>query len=244
MPSILPPVRATLQERYLFNFRMPTATFQHLVNDYAIVSFCTLHLRRITVAPLPTVVGLSSLSCAYRFAVIDTSGSTPAPAVFVPARYTNNAFGSWFTHLGFYAPHPLIHASITTEASELTLKTNLPDGQPLFSATVQPATACRSALFETAEAFAQFIKAGVTSYGTSVRGARLTKIDLHKTETAFEPLAVCEWQDSLLDRYMGEGVVLDSAFRTAGGHYQWTYHGLTPVSQHHEEMQATRPLQA
>ena len=59
-------------------------------------------------------------------------------------------------------------------------------------------------------------------------------MDLHKTETAFAPLDVCEWQDSLLSGFGDQGVVFDSAFHTAGGQYQWTYHGLTQAEQHQQ----------
>lgn len=239
MGSFLPPVRATLHERYLFNFRMPAAVFQqfvpvawlqpHLINQWAIISFCTLQLRHITVAPLPTVLGLSSISCAYRYAVLDASQPTPTPAVFVPARYTNNRFGSWFTHQGFSAPHPLVRATIVSEAEDVALTVTLPDDTPLFSATVRPAQACTSAVFADAEAFATFIRQGVTSYGTSVYAAQLTRIDLQKTETVFEPLDVVAWQDAMLHAWGDQGVTLDSAFRTAGGQYQWTYDGLIPT---------------
>lgn len=248
MTSILPPVRAVLQERYLFNFRLPANLFERLVpvgwlqpqlvNQYAVISFCTLQLRHITIAPFPTIVGLSSLSCAYRFAVLDGSQITPTPAVFVPARYTNSGFGSWFTHQGFSAPHPLVRASLTKSEGQITLNINHPDEKPLFTATVQPATVTDSALFDTADAFAKFIKAGVTSYGTSIRGSRLTKVDLLKTETVFEPLTVCTWQDAWLSTLENQGLVLDSAFRTAGGQYQWTYYGLTPAQENPEIQQA------
>jgi hypothetical protein len=47
-------------------------------------------------------------------------------------------------------------------------------------------------LFDSSATFADFIRAGVTSYGTAIRGQRLTKVDLHKTETVFEPLTVLD----------------------------------------------------
>ena len=115
--SVLPSVRATLAERFLFNFRMPPdalAAFlpsvpwlvPQTVNGYGVVSFCLLDLRNITVAPLPTIAGLSSISCAPRYAVMDLSHDPPTPSVFVTERQTNSAFGAWFTSLGFSAPHP------------------------------------------------------------------------------------------------------------------------------------------
>lgn len=241
MASILPPVRAALERRYLFNFRMPARVFQRmvpvnwlppqLIDGQAIISFCTLQLRNITVAPLPTVVGLSILSCAYRFAVLDTTQPVATPAVYVPARYTNNRFGSWFTYQGFSCPHPLIQATISTQAGTKTLSITHADGAPLFDAVFADTDTPQSTLFDTADRFASFIKAGVTSYGNSIRGTQLTRVDLRKTETAFTPLVVHSWQDQLLSAQDDGEIVLDSAFSTAGGQYQWTYHGLVAAEQ-------------
>lgn len=237
--QLLPPVRAMMHERFLFNVRMPPDLLaRHLpapwlqpqiIRDHSVISFCTLNLKHITVAPLPTVVGLTSLSCAYRFAVVDTLQPAPTPAVYVPDRYTSSPFGSWFTHLGFSAPHPLIRATIEQIDTNITLRITFPDGHLLFRARVRPAPTLHSTLFESCEAFADFIRAGVTSYGSSIRQQRLTKVDLHKTETLFEPLTVIDWDDGLLSTW-GPEIVLDSAFRTAQGQYQWTYHGLIPAA--------------
>lgn len=235
--SFLPPVRATMQKRYLFNFRLPPDVLAHhlpvpwlqphTIRDHGIISFCTLNLQHITVAPLPTTVGLQSLSCAHRFAVVDTLQPVPTPAVYVPHRYTNSPFGSWFTHLGFSAPHPLVHATIEKIDTSVSIRMSFPDGSLLFRARVCPSAALQSMLFDSSATFADFIRVGVTSYGTSIRGQRLTKVDLQKTETVFEPLTVLDWDDALLSSW-GKGVQLDSAFRTAHGQYQWTYHGLIP----------------
>ncbi len=235
--SLLPPVRATMHERFLFNFRLPPDVLAahvpvpwlhpHIIRDHSIISFCTLNLQHITIAPLPTIAGLQSLSCAYRFAVVDTLQPQPTPAVYVPERYTNSPFGSWFTHLGFSAPHPLVHAAIEQIDTAITIRIAFPDGRLLFRARVDPTPSLQSRLFESNSAFADFIRAGMTSYGNSIRGQRLTKVDLDKTETVFEPLTVLDWDDALLST-CGPDVQLDSAFRTAHGQYQWTYHGLVP----------------
>lgn len=237
--SLLPPVRAMMHERFLFNFRLPPDLLAahlpapwlqpHMIGDHSIISFCTLNLKHITVAPLPTIVGLHSLSCAYRFAVVDTLQPRPVPAVYVPDRYTSSPFGSWFTHLGFSAPHPLVSAAIDRTGRTSTIRIAYPDGRLLFRAQVAAAPALQSELFESAGAFADFIRAGVTSYGSSIRGRQLTKVDLDKTETVFEPLTVLDWDDALLSTW-GPQVQLDSAFRTAHGQYQWTYHGLIPAA--------------
>jgi hypothetical protein len=188
--SFLPPVRATMQERYLFNFRLPPDVLAHhlpvrwlqphMIRDHSIISFCTLNLQHITVAPLPTTVGLQSLSCAHRFAVLDTLQPVPTPAVYVSHRYTNSPFGSWFTHLGFSAPHPLVHATIEKIDTDVSIQMSFPDGRPLVRARVCPSAPLQSTLFDSSAGFADFIRAGVTSYGTSIRGQRMTKVDLKK----------------------------------------------------------------
>ena len=91
--SIIPSVRAVLHERYVLNFRMPPERMKAFipvpwlrpaeVEGFAMASFCLLDLRNITVAPLPALAGLSSLSCAPRYAVIDESVPGEPPAVFV-----------------------------------------------------------------------------------------------------------------------------------------------------------------
>lgn len=232
--SIIPAVRAVLAERYILNFRMRPDAMQRFlpvdwlrpaeVQGYAVASFCMLDLRNITVAPLPALAGLSSLSCAPRYAVIDRSGETEKPAVFVTERYTNSSFGSWFTSLGFSAPHPHVDASIVNEAD--TVHLSVADrGSHLFSARVK-AGQTDGSIF-TAASFASFIAEGVSSYGLSIHGDRLTRVDLHKTDGTYEPLQTLEFSGSAIDEWTSAGAVLDSAFRTANGHYEWTYSGLT-----------------
>src|SRR6202453_4267860 len=109
--SLMPAVRASLAERFIFNFRMPAkmlATYLPVhwlvpqeIRGYGVASFCILDLRGITVAPLTTSIGLASISCAPRYAVLDVSREPATPAVFVSERQTNSAFGAWFTSLGF-----------------------------------------------------------------------------------------------------------------------------------------------
>lgn len=144
--SVLPSVRATLAERFLFNFRMPPDALRKYlpvswlvpqpVHGFGVVSFCLLDLRNITVAPLPTVAGLSSVSCAPRFAVLDTLHEAGRPAVFVTERQTNSAFGAWFTTLGFSAPHPYVNVVIEHQETTMQLWVSTPEGGVLFGATV------------------------------------------------------------------------------------------------------------
>jgi hypothetical protein len=233
---LLPPVRAKLAERFIFNFRMPSQALQKYlpvkwlapaqVSGFAVASFCMLDLRHITVAPLPTIVGLNSVSCAPRYAVTDLSAGTPKSAVFVTERQTNSAFGAWFTRLGFSAPHRRVHASITREDGVIRLSVKGPDGQNIFSASVRPDSGTPSEMFDC-ESFKRFIAEGVSSYGLSRHGTRLTKLDLHKEDTDYHSLKVLDMSGSAVDEWLTNGAQFDSAFSTSGGRYEWRYLGMT-----------------
>jgi hypothetical protein len=234
--SLLPSVRAKLAERFIFNFRIPAQALQKLLpvkwlapkemSGVAIASFCMLDLRRITIAPLPTVVGLSSISCAPRFAVNDLSTGTPKSAVFVTERQTNSAFGAWFTRLGFSAPHRHVHASITREEEIIRLSVKDSAQQNLFSAAVRPNTSTSSEIFDC-KSFKRFIAEGVSSYGLSRHGSRLTKLDLHKEDTDYRSLEVLDMSGVAMDEWLKMDAQFDSAFSTSGGRYEWRYLGMT-----------------
>ena len=235
--SILPAVRAALAERFIFNFRLPPqmlATYLPVpwlapqeVRGSGIASFCILDLRGITVAPLTTMVGLDSISCAPRYAVLDVSREQASPAVFVTERQTNSSFGAWFTSLGFSAPHPHVEAVIDHQEDRTLLRGNSVDDGLLFTATVRRAPAPDSELFASPQDFADFIAQGVSSYGRSRHGSRLTKVDLHKEDASYTPLAVSSLGGAFADDWQHHGGVFDSAFHTSGGRYEWTYHGMT-----------------
>lgn len=235
--SFMPAMRASLAERFIFNFRLPTKTFARYlpvswlspqeVRGYGVASFCILDLRGITVAPLTTHIGLTSISCAPRYAVLDLSQEQATPAVFVSERQTNSAFGAWFTSMGFSAPHPHVHAEIDHQDDRTLLRVESVDEGLLFAATVRPAAKADSILFSSPQEFAHFIAQGVSSYGRSRHGSRLTKVDLQKDDAAYTPLEVSNLSGAFADDWQTHGGVLDSAFLTRGGRYEWTYHGLT-----------------
>jgi hypothetical protein len=238
--SWIPPVRARLAERLIFNFRLsPEAMARFLpapwlvpqvVNGFGIASFCMLHLRGITVAPLSTTFGLVSMSCAPRYAVMDLKKTPPCPAVFVTQRWSSSAFGSWFTSLGFSAPHP--YARTTWKKTDDSIHVSAVNRQRerIISVRVRPADSFQSQLFATANNFASFIASGVSSYGLSRYPGQLTKVDLHKTDNTYTPLSVDELDGPVIQEWAAAGGVLDSAFTTFGGRYEWTYHGLSDTS--------------
>jgi hypothetical protein len=233
--SILPSVHARLAERFIFNFRMAPQQMNKFlpvdwlepaqVGGHAIASFCLLDLRNINIAPLSSLTGLTSLSCAPRYAVIDVSSAPPQPAVFVTERYTNSAFGSWFTSLGFSAPHPHVEATIARGSEDIKLLVRS-QGAELFAATVRAGSGKAGSLF-TPETFREFLAQGVTSYGMSIHSGRLTKVNLHKQDDRYEPLDVASYSGTAVEEWVAAGAVLDSAFRTANGNYEWEYLGLT-----------------
>ena len=87
-------ITAELEERLLFNFRVAPETLATqlpvpwlkplVVNGSSIVSFCILHLKNVTIWPLPgSIIGWKTISCAYRCGVLDSSGGSPQPGVWI-----------------------------------------------------------------------------------------------------------------------------------------------------------------
>jgi hypothetical protein len=237
---VIPPVRAELAERFIFNFRMPPHALARflpvpwlepqVVNGYGVVSFCLLDLRHITVAPLPTVAGINSISCAPRFAVSDRSRGVARPAVYVNERRTSSGFGAWFTSLGFSAPHPFARVSVRRDDGGTTLQVADRGERVLFSGSARACAGLGSELFASADDFAAFVAAGVTSYGACRHEGRLTRVDLHKQDNTYEPLEADGLAGPFVEAWTAAGGVLDSAFRTHGGRYEWIYHGLVDAA--------------
>ena len=238
--NLIPPVRAELAERFIFNFRMPLDAMADMlpapwlsplpIRGWGVASFCLLDLRHITAAPLPTVAGINSISCAPRFAVLDHSGSTPRPAVFVETRQTSSPFGAWFTSLGFSCRHPYADAQITHSEAQTQISVTGEDHNYQFGATVRDAEDTSSILFDSCAEFGAFIAEGIASYGPSRWPGQLTMVDLHKEDHGYTPLDVLALESPLLAQWQAGGAVLDSAFRTSGGCYEWTYHGLRDIN--------------
>ena len=237
--SLIPPVRAALAERFIFNFRMPLGAMAEMlpapwltplpVRGWGVASFCLLDLRHITAAPLPTVAGINSISCAPRFAVLDHEDGAVRPAVFVETRQTSSPFGAWFTSLGFSCRHPYADAQITHGDSQTQISVTGEDRNYQFGATVRGAEDTSSMLFDSCAEFGAFIAEGIASYGPSRFPDQLTMVDLHKEDHGYTPLDVLALESPLLAEWQTGGTVLDSAFRTSGGQYEWTYHGLRAV---------------
>ena len=225
--SLMPAVRASLAERFIFNFRLPAKSLARYlpvswlapqeVRGYGVASFCILDLRGITAAPLTTQIGLTSISCAPRYAVVDLSLEQATPAVFVSERQTNSAFGAWFTSMGFSASHPQVQAAIALSGRPNSVARRKPGRRTALCRDRPPFRRSRNlTLFSSPQEFAYFIAQGVSSYGRSRHGSRLTKVDLQKDDGAYTPLEVADLGGAFVDDWQGHGGVLDSAFLTRG----------------------------
>ncbi|HYF64092.1 MAG TPA: hypothetical protein VD886_14820, partial [Herpetosiphonaceae bacterium] len=63
--------------------------------------------------------------------------------------------------------------------------------------------------------------------GLCSRPGRLSKVDLHKPATPYQPRAATMLAGSVVQEWQAAGGVLDSVFWTSGGEYRWVYNGLT-----------------
>ncbi len=230
-------VRATLAERWLFNFRLPPEALTSYLpvdwlapqcfNGYAVASFCVLDLRNVMAGPFPRRLGLDSLCCAPRYGVIDRSAARPSPAVFMTGRRTDSLLGAWYMRTAFAAVRPSVTTLVERHGHSTTLQIWDEADRLLFAATVDPATRPASQLFASTAAFAGFIADGVSSYGLCSQPGRLSKIDLHKPATPYHPRAATMLAGSVVQQWQADGGVLDSVFWTSGGEYRWVYNGLT-----------------
>jgi hypothetical protein len=233
-------IRARMVERYIFNFRirpeelkkrLPAVWLEpQTVRGYSAVSFCILWLERLTLAPIPSIIPFSTISCAYRIGVLDASDGTPEPSVYVIDRWADLPLIAKLGPLVLHDTIPVIKAAIGHDnAGGTHVQMSYTDGAALFSASVKPRTDGQmgSAVFGSVSDFAQFIKGGVTSYGPSLTPGVLTKVDLYKEDVAYEPLeAAVEFSELNEESWSDAGMEFDSAFRAKGARYVWAYRGL------------------
>jgi hypothetical protein len=246
--SVIPTLSATMRERFIVNYRMPVEALAGYlpapwlgpqdINGFALASFCLLDLRDVVAEPLPSRLGVSMISCAPRYAVIDRSAVPPRPAVFVTERYTNSAFGSFVTKLGFSAAHGHVDARIDHSGSgEVDLRVVDDRDELMFEAIVRPTSFAVSSLFGSIDEFVTTIAVGVRSYGLARHEGKVTVLDLAKDDACFEPFEALSVGGSVVQQWTADGAELDSIFRTTNARYAWTYHGL-------KEMNSPRPVGA
>jgi hypothetical protein len=235
-------ITAVLEERLLFNFRvapeqlrsqLPVPWLRPLVVDgVSILSFCILHLKEVTLWPLPgSIVGWKTISCAYRCGVEDTSNGAPEPAVWIIDRLADLPVIARLSPWLLKDTLPIIRPRIAHAGNTINVQIDFPDYQKFFKAEVEPAPGgeFRSKTFPTMADFSAFIHNGVTSYAASIYGDSLTKIDLIKEDPVYEPHTArvdFSWLDTM---WRGANLELDSVVRAHGGKYRWNYRGLVPL---------------
>ncbi|SFD98883.1 hypothetical protein SAMN05518672_10455 [Chitinophaga sp. CF118] len=234
-PLIQCSIKSNLHERYIFNFRikpeilatkLPVSWLRpQIINDWSVVSFCILDIKKLTVVPIPNIFNYQTISCAYRIGVVDTSLKAETPSVYITDR---NADLSLITKLSPFLladAIPYVKASISHEKELVRIQCNYADGQGLFSAEATPGE-LKSQMFSSVEDFKIFIKNGVSSYTPSIYPNNMARVDLHKSDTAYTAM-VGEVEFSWLDGvWKDAGLQLDSIIRATGGEYKWTYRGL------------------
>lgn len=231
--SIIPNIRATLVERFIFNFRFPAKSLAkrlpkwlspQIIDGSCVASFCILDLDRVTFGLVPDAIGVRNKNCAHRFGVIDQASG--APAVYVAERNTDSRLGSFITSLGFPGQHSHVDARIDRRSDHVDIRVSS-DGSPIFSARVRARPDFDSGIFRSQQVFAEFMASGVRSYCPSKNRDVLNIVDLEKDEPIYTPLSVDEVDDDFLRNWSdsSDELLIDSAARTAGGRYVWTYVG-------------------
>ncbi len=226
----LPEIRAHLVHRFIFNYRVPPEVLAErlpewlepqVIRGLAVGSHCVLCLERVTFGPLPDRLGVSNINCAQRFGVIDKR--TDEPAVYVHERNTDSRLGAFVSSLGFPGKHVYVKARVEESGEGAwSLEINNGGGEPLFSARAARTDSFSSSLFDSMGDFKEFLAAGVRSYSPAVKPDRLNVVDLEKEDPTYEPLSAEDVHDSFFESCSG---VFDSALRTGGGTYRWSYRG-------------------
>lgn len=233
-------VRAHMVERYIFNYRirpeelkkrLPAPWLEpQVVKGSSAVSFCILWLNDLTIVPIPSIFNFSTISCAYRIGVVDVSGKTPEPSVYVTDRWADLPLIARLGPLILQDTIPVIKAAIGHDNDGQThVQMSYTDGSALFSALVRARSdgGLGSAIFDSVDDYARFIKEGVTSYGPSLHTGMLTKVDLYKEDVTYVPLdAQVEFNELSDETWSDAALEFDSAVRAKGATYTWAYRGL------------------
>jgi hypothetical protein len=230
--ALLPDVRAHVEERLVFNFRIPAEVLEQQLPPWldpqsirgsAVASFCILDLRRLDARRIPFLGVGSGLNAAWRFGAFRGG----EPVVYVLERLTSSRLGSAVTRLGCpgHHPHATFEAGNDAGLRRITVSRG---GVPVFSATFEKDRASGSRLFASEEEFREFLRAGKMSYAPSARRGAFTRVSLDKIEGRYEPLRVVSVTAPLLEEWTGKTAadLLDGGFSTRNGRYIWRLHGV------------------
>jgi len=235
-------VTARLVERFIFNFRLrPQMLAERLPVDWldplvlkgwSLASFCVLDLDRVTLWPVPPIIPIRTVSCAYRCGVVDASSGVLENSVYITDRNTDRPIIARLGPLVFADTIPSVNATIARSGDEIEISISHVDGQRLFSATasvLQVPADLRSQVFDTIDDFSRFIKGGVSSYSPSVRPGLLTRVDLAKEDMTYEALDAEVDFNALESLWRDANLELDCVVRATGGRYRWTYRGTRAI---------------
>lgn len=236
--TALSTIHSRLDERYLFNFRVapeilasriPVSWLKpRIVNGWGVVSFCILKLERVRLGPMPAPLGVSTTSCAYRCGVIDVSGASPEPSVYIAGRSTDLPLGN-ILGPALLGKMQKVRTDISRAQDHVDVRASYTDGKSLFSAKARPLKKeLDSELFGSPRELIDFIKGGASSYSPSSRAGHYSRVDLEEDST-YEVIDAeidysgidAAWQDAEL--------AFDSAIRATGGRYDLTYLGRLPA---------------
>lgn len=236
---IKPSVYGHLVDRYLFNFRLDADYLEsqipvgwlrpRLYHGYGVVSFCLLKLKGVTLWPLPTSIGIDSISCAYRCAVTDTSSSKQEPSVYILGRITNVPIVGKLGTALFSGDMQVMNASIEERLHERDITVSDSQGKSIFVAQTKHSNVLKSKLFGSTDEFVRFIKGGLSSYTPSTRPGKVSRVDLVEDSNTYRPIDARIDYTTLRDEWKGSGLEFDSAFHATGGLYRLAYLGTIPV---------------
>lgn len=230
-------VYGNLVDRYLFNFRTDAEELQKRlpkvgwlktreINGYGVVSFCLLKLKGLTVWPLPSGVGLTTTSCAYRCAVTYSYEGKQDPSVYVLGRNTDMSIISYLGPALFSGNIEKIETSINKNSQNVEIDAKYSDGKRMFSATVSNSEMqTPSELFDSVESFESFIKNGASSYTPSTQCDRYSRVDLETDSNVYEQVNAKINFNCLDEKWSGTKLEFDSAYRAGGKQYKLKYLG-------------------
>ena len=243
---IRPSVYGHLIDRYLFNFRLDADYLEsrvpvnwlkpRLYHGYGVVSFCLLKLKGVTLWPFPSSIGIDSISCAYRCAVMDKSSATPQPSVYILGRSTNVPIAGKLGTALFAGDMKVMNASIENGQDGCNIRVRDSQNKNIFVAKTRYSKDLKSKLFESVDEFVTFIKGGLSSYTPSTRQGKMSRVDLVEDSNTYRPIDVHIDYVTLGDEWKGSGLEFDSAFHATGGLYRLAYLGTIPVQLRDEKV--------
>lgn len=226
-----PSVYGNVLDRYLFNFRIDlTKLEKHMpflkwleprnVNGYGVVSFCLVHFKGLTVYPLPKALGINTVTCAYRFSVMDISKSEPTPSVYLLGRNTDNSFVNQFGPQILSSKVGKITSSIKKNSNgDLNIDIGFSEEKMMFSATVLQAKYSnkqKSLLFECEDDFEKFMENGKSSYTPATTNGKYSRLDLETKPYRYEQVNARINVNSLSEQWDDADLEFDSAYRALG----------------------------